>query len=193
MVVEGETMSRFSLDAMPSEPWKNGGGTTRVLCGKNNPDADVGFDWRMSVADIADSGPFSTFAGVDRIAVVLENGPLKLSGLAARLLPVAALYHPVTFSGELDVFATVPGDRVLCLNVMTRRGAFVAEVDVVFIETVLDSGPERIVFATGAGWQVDSMTLGHYAGLRMHSDTGCVLRPPPRLNGPLIVVSLYPA
>lgn len=188
-------MQPFTLEAIASEPWKNGGGTTRVLCQESNSAAEVGFDWRISVAEINDSGPFSTFAGVDRIVTVLENGPLKLSrlpfaGMSARLLTVAALFHPVTFGGDLALFGAIEGNRVLCLNVMARRTVYTAKVDVIFRETLLDPVSQRLVFATVAGWQVNDTILGTYAGLRMQPDEHCVVKPPLHLNGPLIVVSL---
>ncbi len=40
-------------------PWKNGGGSTLELL--QEPAADGGFHWRLSIADVATPGPFSTF------------------------------------------------------------------------------------------------------------------------------------
>ncbi|HEY3634719.1 MAG TPA: HutD family protein, partial [Caldimonas sp.] len=48
---------------VPAQPWKNGGGVTRELLA-----LPAGDDWRVrvSVAEVASDGAFSTFVGVDR-------------------------------------------------------------------------------------------------------------------------------
>lgn len=66
-------------------PWKNGGGTTRVLA--TWPDAD-NWQWRMSVAQVASDGPFSSFPGVTRWFAVL--------GGAGVVLDVAGVAHAMT-------------------------------------------------------------------------------------------------
>ncbi|HEU4539125.1 MAG TPA: HutD family protein, partial [Polyangiaceae bacterium] len=73
-------MERFSLDALPAQPWKNGGGTTREIAAMP-PDAGTsGFAWRVSVAEIARPGPFSAFPGVDRQIVLLAGEGVRLRG-----------------------------------------------------------------------------------------------------------------
>ena len=53
-------------------PWKNGYGSTTELA-VEPPDAALDrFDWRVSVAELRGSGPFSTFPGYDRIIVQLD-------------------------------------------------------------------------------------------------------------------------
>ena len=59
------------------QPWRNNGGTTtEVAVGPDNAGPDA-FDWRISIAAIDHGGPFSVFAGIDRILVVLD-GALRL-------------------------------------------------------------------------------------------------------------------
>ena len=73
------------LSLIAATPWKNGGGATRELaCSPLGADM-AHFDWRVSVATIAQSGPFSCFAGVDRIITLLSGGRLQL------LRPLSAL------------------------------------------------------------------------------------------------------
>ena len=46
-------------------PWKNGGGsTTEIAVWPNGAGLDE-FDWRISLATITQSGPFSFFPGID--------------------------------------------------------------------------------------------------------------------------------
>ena len=46
----------------PRMPWKNGGGSTEEITRDAGTGLD-GFGWRLSIADIGESGGFSTFAG----------------------------------------------------------------------------------------------------------------------------------
>jgi len=58
-------------------PWKNGGGTTHEAL-RVPPSGDL-FRWRVSVADLASSGPFSDFAGYDRTMVLLRGAGVRLT------------------------------------------------------------------------------------------------------------------
>src|SRR4051812_41801439 len=60
-------------------PWKNGQGTTTEIAVHPLGAALDAFTWRLSIADLAASGPFSTFAGYDRILVQLEGAPMALA------------------------------------------------------------------------------------------------------------------
>jgi environmental stress-induced protein Ves len=56
-------------------PWKNGGGITHEVV---RVPVDGAFRWRVSVAQIDVSGPFSDFAGYRRIMVLLRGGGVRL-------------------------------------------------------------------------------------------------------------------
>ena len=57
-------------------PWKNGGGITHEAI-RVPPTGDV-FLWRVSVAQIDSSGPFSDFSGYDRKMVLLQGRGIAL-------------------------------------------------------------------------------------------------------------------
>lgn len=62
----------------PRMPWRNGGGTTQeVAC--NPGGSTASFDWRLSIADVAQDGGFSSFAGYQRIITVLEGRGIQLT------------------------------------------------------------------------------------------------------------------
>jgi environmental stress-induced protein Ves len=61
--------------------WKNGGGTTTQILVE--PQGAARLAWRVSVADVAASGPFSSFPGYERHIVVIEGGARR--GRPARL------------------------------------------------------------------------------------------------------------
>lgn len=109
-------------------PWRNGGGTTAEVT--RSPAEGDDFDWRVSFAEVESGGPFSSFAGVDRIIVVVDGPGLVLTvdGVEHAL----RLHEPFAFSGESETTATVSGPTV-DLNVMTRRGRCAATMDVVHL------------------------------------------------------------
>ena len=57
-------------------PWRNGGGVTREYL--VHPGADA-FEWRVSVADVASDGPFSEFAGYERVLTLLSGAGMALT------------------------------------------------------------------------------------------------------------------
>ena len=105
-------------------PWKNGGGSTTEIA--VFPDgAGIGaFDWRVSMAGVAEDGAFSSFPDVERTLAVLtgEGIVLSVEGRApVRLTPDAT---PASFPGDVATSATLIDGPILDLNVMTRRGQF---------------------------------------------------------------------
>lgn len=112
-------------------PWKNGGGVTREIVG-GPPGVDMGdFAWRVSLADVAADGPFSVFPGVDRILTMVEGAGMDLSldGIGPRL--VDTRHVPQHFPGDVPTGCRLLEGPVVNLNVMHRRGAVAAHVEVV--------------------------------------------------------------
>lgn len=102
---------------LPRVPWRNGQGLTTEIARDGEGAA---FTWRVSLAEVAHSGDFSPFPGVDRIIALVEGDAmtLHLPGLTHVLRPD----EPFAFDGGLPVRCEV--DRpTRDLNVMTRRGA----------------------------------------------------------------------
>jgi environmental stress-induced protein Ves len=97
-------------------PWRNGGGTTRELA--TWPDAQA-WRWRISVAEIAQDGPFSRFEGVERQFAVLSGAGVVLSFGDQRhvLTPADA---PLGFSGDTPCDCRLLEGPTLDFNVMTQ-------------------------------------------------------------------------
>lgn len=68
-------------------PWKNGGGSTEEITRDAGTGLE-GFGWRLSIADIGESGGFSTFPGYERVISVLQGDGMTLTvdGQATRPL-----------------------------------------------------------------------------------------------------------
>ena len=114
----------IALRRIAPQPWKNGAGLTRELAVAPAPD---GFDWRLSIAEVARDAPFSAFPGIDRCIVLLDG-----AGMALRLPQcVHPLVQPFTafeFSGDDAVDARLVDGPTTDFNVMVRRGRWRAEV-----------------------------------------------------------------
>lgn len=111
-----------------AEPWKNGGGVTHEVVGFPAGAGTDGFDWRVSIAEVAAPGPFSCFDGVDRILTLIEGGLYLDFADVRRPMTLTRRSAPCAFPGDLPTFGT-PSDGVARdLNVMVRRGRWAATV-----------------------------------------------------------------
>jgi len=113
-----------------SVPWKNGGGLTQEV--GRGPDAEgddgAGFAWRISLADVEASGPFSSYDGVDRVIVLLDGPTMRLTvdGVVHDLRPL----EPFAFDGAARTECELPAGPTRDLNVMTAQGWVTAAVEI---------------------------------------------------------------
>ena len=107
------------LADIPATPWRNGGGVTRELA--MWPDAGD-WAWRMSVADVDKSGPFSKFEGIERWFAVLEGAGVQLdvAGVPHR---VTAADAPLFFDGAATTGCELIDGKTRDFNLMVRRGS----------------------------------------------------------------------
>ena len=117
-------MNLVHLAGVTPQPWRNGGGVTRELLAWPTP-----ADWqlRVSVATVAQDGPFSPFPGVERWFAVVAGAGLVL-GLPAGDVELQTTSAPLHFAGE-----AAPGCRLLHgatqdLNLMARRAGGVGHM-----------------------------------------------------------------
>jgi environmental stress-induced protein Ves len=102
-------------------PWKNGGGVTSEVLSEPGPDGR--FLWRLSIAEVAASGPFSDFAGYERHILLLEGDGfvLRLDGAPPQRMD--RRLEPFTFDGGRPAACELLGGPVRDLNLMVARGA----------------------------------------------------------------------
>lgn len=113
-----------------SSPWPrpNDGATTREVAisppGAQFPD----FDWRLSVADIVKTRPFSCLPGLDRHFLMASAGSITLTvrGSERKL----SFGSGATFRGESKVAVTDLNAPTRNLNLMTRAWALQRHDDV---------------------------------------------------------------
>ena len=116
-----------------ASPWRNGGGITYEIAVGPDTGTVQDFDWRVSVAQIDAPGPFSTFAGVDRILALIDGPALHLTVDGAR--HDLALLDLLAFAGESETVCDIPQGRTRDLNVMTRRGSMDATLEFVRVQS----------------------------------------------------------
>ena len=142
-----------NLGKVAATPWKNGGGATReIACSPLGADM-AHFDWRVSVATIAQSGPFSCFAGVDRIITLLSGDGVHLTqastGIDHRL---QAPLQPFTFAGDAGMDCELLGGTSTDFNVMTRRATLQAQVHVLDSACALAPQDRGLLLVVRGAW-----------------------------------------
>jgi environmental stress-induced protein Ves len=156
-------------------PWANGRGTTVEMLREEG--------LRISLATVAEDGPFSIFPGIDRVLTVISGPGFRLEGaVSLKCRPML----PVAFPGDVPVRAadvTFPSED---FNVMTARGGPAPEVAVA---TDLPAVRRVFLLALTAG-QANGVAVGardlvevRDTGLVLRGITGLTVRfsdPPPR-------------
>jgi environmental stress-induced protein Ves len=113
------TAHLVELARVAPQPWRNGGGSTRELLAW--PQAGT-WSLRVSVATIAQSGPFSAFPGVQRWFAVLHGAGVVLA------LPEGKLHcrpdsGAVTFDGAAAPGCSLVDGATEDLNLMATHAA----------------------------------------------------------------------
>lgn len=186
-------LRRFALDELPRERWKNGGGWTRTVASAT--DAGGQLRWRVSVADIEAAGPFSRFEGLDRSALMLRGGRLRLQG-EGQAWTFDGPGSLAQFPGELALQCDAPDRPTQLWNVMVRRGLAQARLRLLR-ETVTDlpDAPDGLVLvlqgrfdAAGVDAGPHGCSLGPGEGLHRQG-TGSALRLLPAEPGSLLLLT----
>ena len=113
---------------LPPQPWKNGKGITRTLF-SDATKAAGDWTWKISIAEITGTQPYSPYPGVRRGQVALGPGAVELVVNGQQLLlPVEGT---IVFDGEDDVSATPESAGFLDLNIMGLRDMWEPSVEIV--------------------------------------------------------------
>ena len=208
----------FDLKLIAPQPWKNGAGLTREIAVARNAATEAGFDWRLSVAEVAHDAPFSTFPGVDRCIVLLHGAGLQLHVDDGRLdqrldhsLDHRLDHHldhrldtpfmPFHFPGDVPLHATLLGGPSTDFNVMVRRTAWRAEVACHHAAADVPGATVLMLLACAGEWQIETgieIESGHGAAptLTLGSDQGLLWRessaPGPRREPSAPAIAIHP-
>jgi len=127
-------------------PWRNGHGATReVVAWPLGATLDT-FAWRVSVATIARSGPFSRFPGVMRTLVLLSGAGVRLT-TANGSIDLRRCHATAILPGDEETACELTGSVVEMFNVMVR-GATAARVAVSEgVTSAVPAAPFRVCYA----------------------------------------------
>lgn len=133
--------------------WKNGAGYTLEIA---RSQGEIEFDWRISMADVTTSGPFSLFPNKQRIISVL-NGQgmvLHVDDLPAKKLNLGDVF---AFHGESQVQSELIDGPIRDLNLIYDPAKFHARfqrVDGTEAESFLSSADLIFIFNSGSETEV---------------------------------------
>jgi environmental stress-induced protein Ves len=172
-------------------PWKNGGGVTHELL--RVPTAGDGFAVRLSIAEVAADGPFSRFPGVDRVITLLEGAGVALKAVDGSVdHRLDQPLQPFAFKGEVPMRADLLGQDCHDFNVMTRRSACSASVQVLNRSARLPSGSHGLLLACCGQWEANGQTLAAGEGLWWHDEPGAWTLTAQGEDATLIAVLIQP-
>ena len=157
----------------PRMPWKNGAGTTLEILRDDAADDGLdGFSWRLSIADVGQSGGFSFFNGYQRIITVLEGEGMRLTIDGQPSRPLRAL-DALAFSGDSQVDCHLLGGPIRDFYLIYSPSRCRARLQwlAAGVSTLFSSAQTLLVFSAGEGLRVgfdsEVVVLGRYDCLQL--------------------------
>lgn len=142
--------------AFTATPWKNGGGITHEAM-RMPPQGDP-FRWRVSVAHIEASGPFSDFAAYDRKMVLLRGAGIDLNFADGSHKALRRVGELVEFDGAVAAHCELLNGPCVDLNLMVLKSDRAAVRVESFTEPLAVSavgGEAMLVFAIDGGVMIE--------------------------------------
>jgi environmental stress-induced protein Ves len=173
--------------------WKNGQGMTFEIA-RDNTTINEDFSWRLSMADVAHSGPFSIFPNTDRIIILLEGMPIKLTHLDTNKQHNLDLLVPYQFDGNWNTKAEIGGPGK-DLNIMFKKHLITAEAFLKSLsfdkeESISINEEEKFLFCvSGTLFLKDQINacqyqINKYDTVRISNDNENCYSPPLKLHSP---------
>ena len=110
----------YSPQSFQTLPWRNGLGSTVELLAET-PNKNEAFSWRLSIASVANDGPFSDFSGYDRTLILLEGSGITLNKPNGIFKVLNSSLDYANFKGEDLIDAALHDGPIKDFNVMTLR------------------------------------------------------------------------
>ena len=155
------TWRTIHLADVSATPWRNGGGMTRELVAWPAPEA---WRWRMSVAEVTASGPFSRCEGITRWFAVLRGDgvvlkvhtPSDSDDATAAVHRLTATDPALCFDGGATTHCTMLGGPTQDFNLMVHGDCLPARmVRVLGDHTALAGASKTIaIYAVDSGARV---------------------------------------
>lgn len=155
------------LHVRPSDyrvmPWKDGGGsTTEIAIEPAGSSLSDPFLWRVSMARVEASGPFSRFPGYERSLLLVEGAGLLLDIEGKGRQRLKPTGQPVVFSGDDAVSATLIQGPCVDVGVISDPRRVQATLQWLTVgpdATSLILGAATLLFAPRGAVQVDPLGI----------------------------------
>jgi environmental stress-induced protein Ves len=109
-----------------SMPWRNGRGVTLEIA--REPSIGEDFEWRLSLATVASSGPFSNYAGFGRSVTLIAGEGFQLSIGDQAPVILDRLGATALFPGDAATRCTLVNGPATDLSLMVREPGTIISV-----------------------------------------------------------------
>jgi environmental stress-induced protein Ves len=123
--------------------WRSGTGKTAEIA--MAPGAGNRFTWRLSIADVPESGPFSDYAGYERIIAVVDGAGMRLTVGERTPALLTRESEPFAFPGHLPTTCALLAGPIRDFNLIFDPTLVRATVNI----ARLDGGPARSTLRGG--------------------------------------------
>lgn len=178
------TLTRLDPSQYRRTKWRNGGGTTVDIALAADSGGEI---WRLGRTPIVANGPFSDYAGFDRVQVLVAGSGLVLETPDGEI-DVRQPFRPVRFAGEVPVMSRLEAGPVEVVNLIGARARVTVEMAVLDEGRALDLGggthiaysPHGLVALVldGSRYELETdhaLRLETVAPLRLSGVKGCLL------------------
>lgn len=174
-------------------PWKNGGGSTTELWVEPPGEGLAAFGWRLSIAEVGQSGPFSAFPGVDRTLTLLSGDGMALDFGPEGSARLDSPWRPLAFSGDWATDCRLLGGPCRDFNVMSRRDRWHHQATILRLERpgALPIAPVIAVFALAGAARLGEARLGTEQTIILRNADG-VTAVPEAPGAALLCAALWP-
>jgi environmental stress-induced protein Ves len=117
---------RLPLADYRAMPWRNGAGVTLEIARDGIAEHD--FAWRLSLATVAASGPFSVFAGYRRAVTLISGNGFRLDITAQPPATLDVMGATAVFAGDVATQCTLIDGPCRDLSLMVRQPGHIAAV-----------------------------------------------------------------
>jgi uncharacterized protein len=133
--VQNAQLQIIRQSSFMAAPWRNGGGVTHEAL--RVPAGGDPFRWRVSVAHIGASGPFSDFPAYQRNMVLLQGAGIELRFGGALRRTLRQVGELVEFDGAVPTYCELLNGPCVDLNLMVIK----SETAVVRVERLVEPLP----------------------------------------------------
>ena len=127
-------------------PWRNGKGMTLEIA--RDPATGEAFTWRLSLADIAQDGPFSAYPGYRRALVLVHGDDLRLRFHRHGTQRLSPARRGTRFEGEWHTACAIPHGPCTDLSLIVHKGSAGSPACIVRAPSVLAvTAPRTLVLS----------------------------------------------